>query len=107
MSKLYIVPTPIGNLKDMTFRGVEVLKAVDTIFAEDTRTSGVLLKHYAIETPMKCYHMHNEHKEVDALGQRIKNGGTTKLISDAGTPALGDSGSLLVRSCIAIGVEVD
>src|SRR5690554_1619532 len=97
MSKLYIVPTPIGNLKDMTFRAVDVLRNVDIILAEDTRTSGILLKHYAIATPMLSYHMHNEHKVVDGLAKRIKNGETMALISDAGTPAISDPGFLLVR----------
>ena len=106
MSKLYIVPTPIGNLKDMTFRAVEVLKEVDLILAEDTRTSGKLLKHYQIETPMLSHHMHNEHKMVQGLAQRIKAGETIALISDAGTPAISDPGFLLVRECVAEGVEV-
>jgi 16S rRNA (cytidine1402-2'-O)-methyltransferase len=107
MSKLYIVPTPIGNLKDMTFRAVDVLRNVDIILAEDTRTSGILLKHYAIATPMLSYHMHNEHKVVDGLAKRIKNGETMALISDAGTPAISDPGFLLVSACIEIGIEVD
>lgn len=107
MSKLFIVPTPIGNLKDMTFRAVEVLQSVDLILAEDTRTSGVLLKHYNVETPMRSHHMHNEHKTVEQVVQQIKNGQRMALISDAGTPAISDPGFLLVRACIAADIEVD
>jgi len=98
MSKLYIVPTPIGNLKDMTFRAIEVLKEVDLILAEDTRTSGKLLKHYEIGTHMQSHHMHNEHKTVDAIVKRIHNGEQVALISDAGTPAISDPGFLLTRA---------
>ncbi|MFP2995275.1 16S rRNA (cytidine(1402)-2'-O)-methyltransferase [Spongiivirga sp. MCCC 1A20706] len=107
MSKLYIVPTPIGNLKDMTFRAVEVLKDVDLILAEDTRTSGKLLKHFEINTHMQSHHMHNEHKTVDAIVQRIKSGQQVALISDAGTPAISDPGFLLTRACIENGIEVE
>ena len=107
MGKLYLVPTPIGNLKDITFRAVEVLKEVDLILAEDTRTSGKLLKHYAIETPMQSHHMHNEHKTTEQLVNRIVAGDTVALISDAGTPAISDPGFLLTRACIERGVEVD
>lgn len=107
MGKLYIVPTPIGNLKDMTFRAVEVLKAVDIILAEDTRTSGKLLKHYEISTPLQSHHMHNEHKTVENLVQKIKNGTSVALISDAGTPAISDPGFLLTRACIENNIEVD
>ncbi len=107
MSKLYIVPTPIGNLKDMTFRAVEVLKDVDLILAEDTRTSGKLLKHYEISTQMQSHHMHNEHKTVDNLVQKLKTGTTIAIISDAGTPAISDPGFLLTRACIEHGIEVD
>lgn len=107
MGKLYLVPTPIGNLKDITFRAVEVLKEVDLILAEDTRTSGKLLKHYEISTPMHSHHMHNEHKTVDGIVKRIQNGETIALISDAGTPAISDPGFLLSRACIAAGIEVD
>ena len=105
--KLYIVPTPIGNLKDMTFRAVEVLKDVDIILAEDTRTSGKLLKHYDISTPLQSHHMHNEHKTVEHLVQKIKNGTTVALISDAGTPAISDPGFLLTRACVENHIEVD
>jgi 16S rRNA (cytidine1402-2'-O)-methyltransferase len=107
MSKLFIVPTPIGNLKDMTFRAIEVLKTVDMILAEDTRTSGKLLKHYEITTPTQSHHMHNEHKTVANLIQKIKNGTMIALISDAGTPAISDPGFLLTRACIENNIEVD
>ena len=107
MSKLYIVPTPIGNLKDMTFRAVEVLKDVDLILAEDTRTSGKLLKHYEISTQMHSHHMHNEHKMVDNLVQKLISGISIALISDAGTPAISDPGFLLTRACVENNIEVD
>tara|TARA_R110002073_G_scaffold279026_1_gene442899 strand:- start:141409 stop:142080 length:672 start_codon:yes stop_codon:yes gene_type:complete len=107
MSKLYIVPTPIGNLEDMTFRAVSVLKNADVILAEDTRTSGKLLKHFEIDTPMQSHHMHNEHKMVERLVQRLKAGETIALISDAGTPAISDPGFLLTRACVANDIEVD
>ena len=102
MSKLYLVPTPIGNLEDMTFRAIKVLKEVDFILAEDTRTSGKLLKHYEIATQMHSHHMHNEHKSVNGVVQRIQNGETCALISDAGTPAISDPGFLLTRACIPV-----
>ncbi len=105
--KLYLVPTPIGNLKDITFRAIEVLKEVNLILAEDTRNSGKLLKHFEIGTPMHSHHMHNEHKTVDAIVARIQNGETIALISDAGTPAISDPGFLLARACVAAGIEVD
>lgn len=107
MSKLYLVPTPIGNLEDITLRAIRVLKEVDIILAEDTRTSGKLLKHFEINTPMQSHHMHNEHKTVEAIVRRIKNGETFALISDAGTPAISDPGFLLTRACVQEGVEVD
>lgn len=107
MSKLYIVPTPIGNLKDMTFRAIEVLKEADLILAEDTRTSGKLLKHYDIGTHMQSHHMHNEHKTVEGLVKRIRSGEIIALISDAGTPAISDPGFLLTRACVENGLEVD
>lgn len=107
MSKLYIVPTPIGNLKDMTFRAVEVLQEVDLILAEDTRTSGKLLKHFEISTSMQSHHMHNEHKMVDGLVQKLKSGQTIALISDAGTPAISDPGFLLTRACVENDIEVE
>ena len=107
MSKLYIVPTPIGNLEDMTFRAVRTLKEVDFILAEDTRTSGKLLKHFEIATQMHSHHMHNEHKSVKGVVQRILNGETCALISDAGTPAISDPGFLLTRACVENNIEVD
>ncbi|MDC8005171.1 16S rRNA (cytidine(1402)-2'-O)-methyltransferase [Aureisphaera galaxeae] len=107
MGKLYLVPTPIGNLKDMTFRAVEVLKEVDFILAEDTRTSGKLLKHFEIATPMHSHHMHNEHKTVHGIVDRIMRGESVALISDAGTPAISDPGFLLTRACVEAEIEVD
>lgn len=107
MGKLYLVPTPIGNLEDITFRAVRILKEVDLILAEDTRNSGKLLKHYEIKTHMQSHHMHNEHKTVEGIVRRIKNGETIALISDAGTPAISDPGFLLTRACVEAGVEVD
>lgn len=107
MGKLYLVPTPIGNLKDMTFRAIEVLKEVDLILAEDTRTSGKLLKHYDIATQMHSHHMHNEHKTVEGIVKRLQNGENIALISDAGTPAISDPGFLLTRACVEAGIEVD
>ncbi len=105
--KLYVIPTPIGNLEDMTFRAVNVLKSVDLILAEDTRTSGVLLKHFDIKTPMHSHHKFNEHKTVQQVVERIKSGQSVALISDAGTPAISDPGFLLVRACVESGVEVE
>ncbi len=105
--KLYIVPTPIGNLEDITLRAIKVLKEVDLILAEDTRTSGILLKHLEVKTPMQSYHKFNEHKAVDNFVQKIKSGQTIALISDAGTPAISDPGFLLVRECVANDIEVE
>src|SRR5690625_4676685 len=107
MGKLYLVPTPIGNLKDITLRALEVLQSADCILAEDTRTSGKLLKHYEISKPVLSHHMHNEHRTVSQLVQRMQNGETLALISDAGTPAISDPGFLLTRACIQAGVEVE
>ena len=107
ISKLYLVPTPIGNLEDMTLRAIRVLKEVDVILAEDTRTSGKLLKHFNIETPMLSHHMHNEHKMVERIVKRIQAGENFALISDAGTPAISDPGFLLTRACIEKNVEVE
>ena len=107
MSKLYLVPTPIGNLKDMTFRAVEVLNDVDLILAEDTRTSGKLLKHFEIMTQMQSHHMHNEHKTVTHLVEKLKSGLSIAVISDAGTPAISDPGFLLTRACIENNIEVE
>lgn len=98
--KLYLVPTPVGNLADMTYRGITVLKEVDLILAEDTRTSGKLLQHYEVKTPMLSYHMHNEHKISDTVVQRIQNGETMALITDAGSPGISDPGFLLARKLI-------
>lgn len=107
MGKLYLVPTPIGNLEDMTLRAIKVLKEVDLVLAEDTRTSGKLLKHFEIATPLQSHHMHNEHKQVDALVQKLKGGATLALISDAGTPAISDPGFLLTRACVENHIEVE
>lgn len=103
---LYLVPTPVGNLEDMTLRGIRILKEADLILAEDTRTSGVLLKHYEISTPMKSHHKFNEHETAPALAQRILNGEKIALITDAGTPGISDPGFLIVRECRKIGAEV-
>ncbi|WP_111683280.1 16S rRNA (cytidine(1402)-2'-O)-methyltransferase [Winogradskyella tangerina] len=105
--KLFLVPTPIGNLKDITFRAVEVLNDVDLILAEDTRTSGKLLKHFEISTPMQSHHMHNEHKTVDGLIQKLQSGLSIAVISDAGTPAISDPGFLLVRACVENNIDVE
>ncbi len=107
MSKLYLVPTPIGNLEDITLRALRILKEVDFILAEDTRTSGKLLKHFEIATQMYSHHMHNEHKSVDGVLNRLKNGETCALISDAGTPAISDPGFLLTRACVQQNIEVE
>lgn len=105
--KLYIVPTPIGNLDDMTYRAVRVLKEVDLILAEDTRTSKVLLNHYGIDTKLQSHHQYNEHKTVVSLADRIANGENIALISDAGTPGISDPGFMLVRECIKLDIEVE
>ncbi len=107
MGKLYIVPTPIGNLEDITLRAIRVLKESDLILAEDTRTSGKLLHHLEISTHMQSHHMHNEHKTVDAIVKRLQLGETIALISDAGTPAISDPGFLLTRACVEYNIEVD
>ncbi|RAJ13992.1 16S rRNA (cytidine(1402)-2'-O)-methyltransferase [Arenibacter echinorum] len=107
MGKLYIVPTPIGNLEDITLRAIRVLKEVDLILAEDTRTSGKLLHHYSIATPMQSHHMHNEHKTVEGVVRRLQSGENVALISDAGTPAISDPGFLLTRACVENKIEVD
>jgi 16S rRNA (cytidine1402-2'-O)-methyltransferase len=101
------VPTPIGNLEDMTFRAIRVLKEVDFILAEDTRTSGKLLKNFEISTQMHSHHMHNEHRSIEGILNRLKNGETCALISDAGTPAISDPGFLLTRACVENKIEVD
>ncbi|MBA0882682.1 16S rRNA (cytidine(1402)-2'-O)-methyltransferase [Flavobacterium undicola] len=107
MSKLYIVPTPIGNLEDMTFRAIRILKEADLILAEDTRTSGKLLKHFEISTHMHSHHMHNEHKTIENVISRLKAGENIALISDAGTPAISDPGFLLTRACVENGIAVE
>ena len=107
MGKLFLVPTPIGNLEDMTFRAVRILKEADLVLAEDTRTSGKLMQHFDISTPMQSHHMHNEHKTVAALTSRIQSGETMALISDAGTPAISDPGFLLTRACVEKNIEVE
>lgn len=104
--RLYIVPTPVGNLQDMTFRAVEVLKSVDLILAEDTRTSSVLLKHYDIHGRLESHHKFNEHKTASIIKDRILSGLDVALISDAGTPGISDPGFLLVRTCVEEGIEV-
>ena len=106
-AKLYIVPTPIGNLEDITLRAIRVLKEVDIILAEDTRTSGFLLKHLSINKKMFAHHMHNEHKTVELISEKISNGENIALITDAGTPGISDPGFLLIRECIAKGIEVE
>ncbi len=106
MSKLYIVPTPIGNLEDITLRAIRVLKEVDFILAEDTRTSAVLLKHLGIEKPLRSHHKFNEHATVAMVADAIEQGRDVALISDAGTPGISDPGFLLVRTCVERGIEV-
>lgn len=105
--KLFLVPTPIGNLKDITLRAIDVLREVDLILAEDTRTSGKLLKHLDIATQMQSYHMHNEHKIVNTIIDKLKSGLSIAVISDAGTPAISDPGFLLVRACVKAGIDVE
>ena len=107
MSKLFIVPTPIGNLKDITIRAIDALQTVDIIYAEDTRTSLKLLNHYEITTPMKSFHMHNEHSKLDNIISSLKQGKTAAIISDAGTPGISDPGFSLVRACIENDIEVE
>lgn len=103
---LYIVPTPIGNLEDMTFRAVSVLKDVDLILAEDTRTSSVLLKHYDIHTPLRSHHRNNEHRAVEGLVEMLESGQNIALVSDAGTPGISDPGFMLSRACRDAGIDV-
>ena len=107
MGRLFIVPTPIGNLEDITLRAIRTLKEVDLILAEDTRTSGKLMKQFEVDTPLLSHHMHNEHKTVPRLVERLQGGEDIALISDAGTPSISDPGFLLVRSCIEAGIEVE
>lgn len=106
MGKLYVIPTPVGNLEDMTFRAIRMLKEADLILAEDTRTSGILLKHFEIKNTMQSHHKFNEHKTVENVVNRMKAGETVALISDAGTPGISDPGFLVVRECVRNGIEV-
>jgi len=106
-TRLYLVPTPIGNLQDFTFRAVEVLKTADLILAEDTRTSGILLKHYDIHTPMMSFHAHNEHNKLAEIIGKLKDGQTIAQISDAGTPGISDPGFLLVREALAANIALE
>ncbi|MDR1876136.1 MAG: rRNA small subunit methyltransferase 1, partial [Flavobacteriaceae bacterium] len=105
--KLYLIPTPIGNLEDITLRAIRILKEVDLILAEDTRTSGKLLKHYEIQTPMQSYHLHNEHQKTERYTQQINEGKIIALITDAGTPGISDPGYMLAKSCIDNGIDVE
>ncbi|MHC1705597.1 MAG: 16S rRNA (cytidine(1402)-2'-O)-methyltransferase [Tenuifilaceae bacterium] len=107
MGKLYIVPTPIGNLEDITFRALRILKEVSMILAEDTRTSGFLMKHFQITTPLHSHHKFNEHRTVEQIAQRIEAGDSVALISDAGTPGISDPGFLLVRTCVEKGISIE
>lgn len=107
MGKLYIVPTPVGNLEDITLRAINVLKECDLILAEDTRTSSFLLKHFGIGTRMQSHHKFNEHQTAERIVGRLKSGENIALISDAGTPAISDPGFLLVRACVQAGVDVE
>ncbi|HEY5571149.1 MAG TPA: 16S rRNA (cytidine(1402)-2'-O)-methyltransferase [Bacteroidales bacterium] len=107
MGKLFVVPTPVGNLEDMTFRAIRVLKEADFILAEDTRTSGILLKHFEIKNKLLSHHKFNEHKTVENIALRLKAGETGALISDAGTPSISDPGYLLVHECVKLGVDVE
>jgi 16S rRNA (cytidine1402-2'-O)-methyltransferase len=107
MSKLFLVPTPIGNLEDITLRALRILKEVDFILAEDTRTSRVLLNHFNIEKQVRAYHQHNEHQVVQSIVERVQDGHAVALITDAGTPGISDPGFLIVRECIRAGVEVE
>ena len=107
MAKLYIVPTPVGNLEDMTLRAIRTLREADLVLAEDTRTTGILFKHYNIQNRLQSHHKFNEHQSVERLAERIEAGETVALVSDAGTPVISDPGYLLVRACIQKGIEVE
>ena len=107
MSKLYLVPTPIGNLGDITLRAIEVLNEVDLVLAEDTRKSGILLKHFQISKPVHSHHKFNEHRTIESLVQRLMGGTSIALITDAGTPGISDPGFLLVRACIKEEIPVE
>ncbi|MEQ8362543.1 MAG: 16S rRNA (cytidine(1402)-2'-O)-methyltransferase [Cyclobacteriaceae bacterium] len=106
-TSLYLVPTPIGNLGDITIRSLEILKQVDTILAEDTRKSGILLKHYDIQKPLVSFHIFNEHKKLSGLIEKMKSGETMALVSDAGTPGISDPGFLLTRACLQEGIKLE
>ena len=105
--KLILVPTPIGNLGDMTPRAIDVLKSCDTVLAEDTRTTGKLLRHFGVDAPLKSFHQHNEHRSLEVILSQLKAGSTFALCSDAGTPGISDPGFLLVRACVEAGVDVE
>ncbi len=105
--KLYLIPTPIGNLADITFRAIDILKTIDLILAEDTRTSSILLQHYQIQKPITPYHQHNEHKVLTHLVEQLQSGKTMALLTDAGTPGISDPAFLLVRECIKNNIEVE
>lgn len=107
MSKLYIIPTPVGNLEDMTLRAIRILKEVSIILAEDTRKTGLLLKHYGIDNKMQSHHQHNEHQTAELIARRINTGETVALVTDAGTPGISDPGFLLVRTCVEAGIDVE
>lgn len=107
MGKLYIIPTPVGNLEDMTFRAIRLLKEVSLILAEDTRTTGILLKHFEIQNKMQSYHKFNEHKAVSHIVERLNSGENIALVSDAGTPGISDPGFLVVRECVKAGIDVE
>ncbi len=107
MTRLYLVPTPIGNLEDITLRAIRVLKEVDVILAEDTRTSGNLLRHLGISKPMTAFHLNNEHQTVERIADRLEGGETMALVTDAGTPGISDPGFMLVRECVRRGIEVE
>ena len=106
MSQLYLVPTPIGNLKDLSFRALDILNEVDLILCEDTRTSGKLLKHYEVKKPLQSYHQHNEHKVTENLISRLESGETMALITDAGTPGISDPGYFILRAAIENNIEI-
>lgn len=107
MSKLYIVPTPVGNLEDITLRAIRILKEVGLVLAEDTRKTGILLKYYDIENKMQSHHQHNEHQTAEIIAKRINAGETVAIVTDAGTPGISDPGFLLVRTCLEAGIEVE
>lgn len=107
MGKLYLIPTPVGNLEDITLRALRLLKEVDIILAEDTRTTAKLLKHYEIDTPLLSHHKFNEHQQVDRIAERIERGENLALVSDAGTPGISDPGFLLTKTCVERGIDTE